>query len=102
MGATFIREVEPGEFIVIDEAGLRTQRFAEPNPKGCLFEFVYLARPDTLISKRRIHMVRVEIGRTLALESPVDADLVIPVPESGIPGRSATPRRRASPTSWAS
>ncbi len=86
VGATFIREVEPGEFIVIDEAGLRTQRFAEPNPKGCLFEFVYLARPDTLISKRRIHMVRVEIGRTLALESPVDADLVIPVPESGIPG----------------
>ncbi|MFZ2749322.1 MAG: amidophosphoribosyltransferase, partial [Propioniciclava sp.] len=65
--------------------GLRSIRFAEANPKGCLFEYVYLARPDTIIADRRVHSVRVEIGRTLALESPVDADLVIPTPESGIP-----------------
>jgi len=85
VGAAFIREIEPGEFIVIDEAGLRSHRFAERAPKGCIFEFVYLARPDTLISNRRVHTVRVEIGRTLALECPVDADLAIPVPESGTP-----------------
>ncbi len=85
IGATFIREVEPGELVVIDSGGLRSERFAEADPKGCLFEYVYLARPDTLISNRRIHAVRVEIGRTLAMECPADADLVIPTPESGIP-----------------
>ena len=60
-------------------------RFAEPAPKGCLFEYVYLARPDTTITGRSVHSVRVEIGRRLAREFPVDADLVIPVPESGTP-----------------
>ena len=85
VGATFIREIEPGELISIDEAGLTSVRFAEADPKGCLFEYVYLARPDTLIANRRVHAVRVEIGRTLALEAPVDADMVIPTPESGTP-----------------
>ena len=64
VGASFVREVEPGELVAIDENGLRTQRFAEPDPKGCLFEFVYLARPDTLISGQRVQTVRAEIGRT--------------------------------------
>jgi amidophosphoribosyltransferase len=85
VGASFVREVEPGELVAVDEHGLRAQRFAAPEPKGCLFEFVYLARPDTRISGRGIHSVRVEIGRRLAKEHPADADLVIPVPESGTP-----------------
>ena len=85
VGASFVREVEPGELVAIDEHGLRTQRFAEADPKGCLFEFVYLARPDTTISGHSIHAVRVEVGRQLAREHPVEADLVIPVPESGTP-----------------
>jgi amidophosphoribosyltransferase len=85
VGAAFVREVEPGEIIAIDEDGLRTRRFAPADPKGCLFEFVYLARPDTLISGRRVQTVRTEIGRRLAREHPVEADLVIPVPESGTP-----------------
>ena len=85
IGATFIREVEPGELISIDESGLSSARFAPAEPKGCLFEYVYLARPDTLIAGRRVHSVRVEIGRTLAMEAPVDADMVIPTPESGTP-----------------
>ncbi|SDT36402.1 amidophosphoribosyltransferase [Friedmanniella luteola] len=85
VGASFIREIEPGEMIAVDAAGLRSSRFAEAAPKGCLFEFVYLARPDTTISGKRLHSVRVEVGRTLAKEFPVDADLVIPVPESGTP-----------------
>jgi len=85
VGATFIRDVEPGELVAIDEAGLRSQRFAPADPRGCLFEYVYLARPDTLISGRRIHAVRTAIGRALASESPVEADLVMPTPESGTP-----------------
>ncbi len=85
VGATFIREVTPGELIAVDANGLRSRTFAKPNPKGCLFEYVYLARPDTMISGRRLHSVRVEVGRTLAHECPADADLVIPVPESGTP-----------------
>jgi amidophosphoribosyltransferase len=85
VGASFIREIEPGELVAVDEDGLRTQRFAPAEPKGCLFEFVYLARPDTVISDQRVHSVRVEIGRRLAKAFPADADLVIPVPESGTP-----------------
>lgn len=85
VGASFVREVEPGEFIVIDGAGLRTHRFAPARPKGCIFEYVYLARPDTRIAGRGIYATRVEIGRQLAREAPVDADLVIPTPDSGTP-----------------
>jgi amidophosphoribosyltransferase len=85
VGASFVREIEPGELVTVDEDGLRTRRFAEVDPKGCLFEFFYLARPDTRISGRSIHATRVEIGRTLAKEHPAEADLVIPVPESGTP-----------------
>ena len=85
VGASFVREVEPGELLAIDAEGLRSSRFANPEPKGCVFEYVYLARPDTTISGRGVHATRVEIGRRLADEHPADADLVIPVPESGTP-----------------
>ncbi|MEO7131809.1 MAG: amidophosphoribosyltransferase [Dermatophilaceae bacterium] len=85
IGAAVIREVEPGELIIINEDGLRSQKFAEPTPKGCVFEYVYLARPDAVIAGRVVHEARVEMGRTLAREHPVDADLVIGVPESGVP-----------------
>jgi amidophosphoribosyltransferase len=85
VGATFVREIEPGELVAIDERGVRSATFAEPQPTGCLFEYVYLARPDTTISGRSVHGVRVEVGRRLAAEHPADADLVIPVPESGTP-----------------
>ena len=85
VGASFVREVEPGEFIAIDENGLRAQMWAQPTPRGCLFEYVYLARPDTTIAGQGIHAVRAAIGRKLAIEAPADADLVIPVPESGTP-----------------
>ena len=85
VGAALVREVEPGELIAIDADGLRTQQFAEPTPSGCVFEYVYLARPDTTISGRSVHAARVEMGRRLAQEHPADADMVIPVPESGTP-----------------
>jgi amidophosphoribosyltransferase len=85
VGASFVREVEPGELLAIDENGLRSSRFAAPEPKGCAFEYVYLARPDTTIAGRSVHAARVAIGRRLAEEFPSDADLVIPTPESGTP-----------------
>ena len=85
VGAAFVREIEPGEFISIDAQGVRSQRWAEAQPKGCLFEYVYLARPDTTIAGSGIHKSRVAIGAQLVKEQPADADLVIPVPESGTP-----------------
>ncbi len=85
VGASFVREIEPGELLAIDADGVRSSRFANPEPKGCVFEYVYLARPDSTISGRSVHATRVEIGRRLAGEHPVEADLVIPVPESGTP-----------------
>ncbi|MFV0252508.1 MAG: amidophosphoribosyltransferase [Beutenbergiaceae bacterium] len=85
VGASFVREIEPGELVVIDENGLRSSRFAPADPKGCVFEYVYLARPDTTIAGRSVNAARVEMGRALAREHPVAADLVIPTPESGTP-----------------
>lgn len=85
VGAAYVREIEPGELLVIDADGLHSHQFAEPLPKGCVFEYVYLARPDTTIAGRSVNAARTAMGRTLAREHPVEADLVIPVPESGTP-----------------
>ncbi|WP_425402243.1 amidophosphoribosyltransferase [Gordonia shandongensis] len=85
VGASFVRDIEPGELLAIDADGVRSRRFAEPTPKGCVFEYVYLARPDSVINGRSVHSSRVEIGRQLAREQPADGELVIPVPESGTP-----------------
>jgi amidophosphoribosyltransferase len=85
VGASMVREIEPGELISIDEDGLRSAHFAPAAPKGCLFEYVYLARPDTSIAGRSVQATRIEVGRRLAREHPAEADLVIPVPESGTP-----------------
>ena len=85
VGASFVRDIEPGELLAIDADGVRSTRFANPTPKGCIFEYVYLARPDSTLAGRSVHGARVDIGRRLARECPVDADLVIGVPESGTP-----------------
>ncbi len=85
VGARFVREIAPGELVCIDGRGVRSRTFATAQPSGCLFEYVYLARPDTTISGRGVHATRVAAGRQLAAEHPADADLVIPVPESGTP-----------------
>ncbi|ANE05401.1 amidophosphoribosyltransferase [Corynebacterium crudilactis] len=85
VGASLVREVEPGELIAIDESGLKSIRFAETTRKGCIFEYVYLARPDSVIKGRNVNEARLEIGRKLAAEAPAIGDLVIPTPESGTP-----------------
>ena len=85
VGASFVRDIEPGELLAIDADGVRSTRFANPEPKGCVFEYVYLARPDSTLVGRSVHATRVDIGRRLAREHPIEADLVIGVPESGTP-----------------
>ena len=85
VGATYAREIEPGELIEIDADGVRSTRFARPRRSGCVFEYVYLARPDTRIAGRSVIASRNEMGAALAREHPVEADLVIATPESGTP-----------------
>jgi amidophosphoribosyltransferase len=85
VGAGHVRDVEPGELVAIDGGGVRSSRFADATPAGCVFEYVYLARPDTRLNGRPVYEARVEMGRRLAAEHPADADLVMPVPDSGTP-----------------
>jgi amidophosphoribosyltransferase len=86
VGARFVREIEPGEMLVVDEAGPRSLRpFPPSEPQLCLFEFVYFARPDSTLYGQSVHSVRHRAGRGLAEQAPTDADVVVPVPESGIP-----------------
>ena len=87
MGAQFVRDVEPGEIVTIDDDGLHSHRPAvgAAQERLCVFEFVYLARPDSVIGGRLLYEARLAMGRQLALEQPADADLVIPVPDSAIP-----------------
>ncbi len=83
VGAVLVRDVEPGELVTIDGNGLHSTRFAEPTPRFCLFEWVYLARPDHRQDGGSVLHARRRMGRRLAREAPVDADVVIPVPEAG-------------------
>lgn len=86
VGAKFIREIEPGEIVQIDECGVKSERFVEAaRPALCIFEFIYFARPDSVLYDRLLYHARMEMGRHLAEEAPVDADIVIPVPDSGTP-----------------
>jgi amidophosphoribosyltransferase len=84
VGATYVREVEPGELVAIDERGIRSLRFAESAPALCLFEFVYLGRADSRMYGRSLHEARKEMGRRLAREAPVDADMIVPVPDTAV------------------
>ncbi len=84
--AEYLREVEPGEVIVINDDGMRSLKpFPPAPPKRCIFEYVYFARPDSLLFGRSVYQVRKQQGRALARECPADADVVVPVPDSGVP-----------------
>ncbi len=87
VGAVFEREIAPGELVLVDAEGLRSVQAVEPAERGalCIFEFFYLARPDTRLEGVEVHGARVRMGERLAAEAPVDADLVLPIPESGTP-----------------
>ncbi len=86
IGATYLREVEPGEVVVINERGLESIRpFEKTTNSLCVFEFIYFARPDSVVFDRSVYSVRLELGRQLAREHPVEADVVVPIPDSGFP-----------------
>jgi len=86
VGATFVRDVEPGEMVIIDKNGVESLHpFNSVKPKFCVFEYVYFARPDSNLEGINVYEARYQIGVELAKESPIDADLVIPVPDSGVP-----------------
>jgi amidophosphoribosyltransferase len=100
VGATFVRELEPGEMVVIDDAGVRSLHPYGPtaaDPRLCLFEFVYFARPDSRLYGESIHQARVRMGEQLAEQAPVDADMVMGVPESGVPAAEGYARRSSIP-----
>ncbi|HTM19549.1 MAG TPA: amidophosphoribosyltransferase [Kofleriaceae bacterium] len=100
--AEFIREIAPGEMVVIGDSGLRSYRpfdeRREPVPeRACVFEHVYFARPDSLVNGRSVARGREKMGRQLAIEHPIDADVVIPVPDSGVPAAIGYARQSGIP-----
>jgi amidophosphoribosyltransferase len=97
VGAHFVRDVEPGELVAIDANGVRSRRYADPQPTLCVFEFVYIARPDTQLYGRNVHAVRQRLGEELARQAPADADMVMPVPESGVPAAQGFARASGIP-----
>src|SRR4051812_23935108 len=101
VGAEFVREVERGEAVLIDDEGLHAVQAVEPASPGalCVFEFFYLARPDTMLSGIEVHGARVRMGEQLAREAPVDADLVLPIPDSGTPAAIGFSRASGIPFS---
>jgi len=101
VGAKFVREIEPGELVLIDDNGVRSVQALKLADGGalCIFEFFYLARPDTKLSGVEVHGARVRMGEQLAAESPVDADLVLPIPDSGTPAAIGFARAAGIPFS---
>ncbi len=86
IGARFIRDIEPGEVVVISDTGVESQQpFPNARARPCLFEYVYFSRPDSVVNGRSVYGVRKRMGRRLAQENPVEADVVVPVPDSGVP-----------------
>jgi amidophosphoribosyltransferase len=86
IGAQYVRDVEPGEMVILDGSGMRSVRPLPPAPRRmCVFEYVYFARPDSALGGRSVYEVRRAFGRALARELPVEADVVVPVPDSGVP-----------------
>ena len=86
VGASFVRDLDPGEMVVIDKNGITSRKPFQPQShRFCIFEYIYFARPDSILEGRGVYHARKAIGAELALESPADADLVVPVPDSGVP-----------------
>jgi amidophosphoribosyltransferase len=86
IGAKFVREIDNGEVVVISEEGIESHRpFPKQQARPCIFEYIYFSRPDSILGGRSVYEVRKELGRQLAIEAPVEADVVVPIPDSGVP-----------------
>ena len=101
LGAELVREVAPGELVVVDADGLRSIRALEPRGRGalCIFEYIYFARPDTKLAGVELYGARTRMGERLAAESPVEADVVVPIPDSGTPAAIGFARASGIPFS---
>ncbi len=98
IGARLVRDVEPGEMVVINEHGIESHfPFEKAKPRFCVFEYVYFARPDSMVQGENVYNVRKKIGEELARESPIDADIVVPVPDSGTPAAIGFAQQSALP-----
>ena len=98
IGADFVREIEPGEIVICTREGIESIRpFPPQRPRPCVFEYIYFARPDSIVDGRSVYNVRKELGRQLAIESNVAADVVIPVPDSGVPAALGFARESGIP-----
>ena len=86
IGAKFVREIENGEVVVISDEGIESHRpFPKQQARPCIFEYIYFSRPDSILGGRSVYEVRKELGKQLAIESPVEADVIVPIPDSGVP-----------------
>ncbi len=86
IGARYVRDIENGEVVVIDEDGVTSYKpFPEMAPRPCIFEYIYFARPDSVVGGRSVYQVRKKFGEVLAREAPANADVIVPVPDSGVP-----------------
>jgi amidophosphoribosyltransferase len=98
IGAQYVRDVDAGEMVIIDSAGIRSVRpLPKAPPRACVFEYVYFARPDSKFGKLSVYEVRKAFGKTLAREHPIDADVVVPVPDSGVPAAIGYAAERGLP-----
>jgi amidophosphoribosyltransferase len=95
--ADYLRDIEPGEIVVIEKGGMTTHRLQETQPTFCIFEHVYFARPDSLVNGKAVYRARERMGMRLAQEAPVEADVVIPVPDSGVPAAIGYAKERGLP-----
>ena len=99
--ATYVRDVEPGEVLIVDADGMRSFKPFPPEPLAhCVFEHVYFARPDSLVFGRTVLESRLQLGRQLARESPADADVVCPVPDSGMGAALGFSQQSGLPFEW--
>jgi len=84
VGAEYVRDVNPGEMVIFENGEMKSIQLFEPTPKKCIFEYIYFARPDSDVFGKNVYETRVDMGKALARELPVDADMVVPVPDSGV------------------
>ncbi|WP_456488447.1 amidophosphoribosyltransferase [Caminibacter pacificus] len=84
VGAEYVRDIKPGEMVIFENDEIKSEMIFEPTPKQCIFEYIYFARPDSNVFGKNVYSIRKQMGRELAKELPVDADMVVPVPDSGV------------------
>ena len=97
VGAQYLREVQPGEIVRIDAEGVSSFRFASGEWRMCMFEYFYFCRPDSILRGKEVYSMRIEMGRALAQEARVAADIVVPVPDSGVPAAIGYAEESGSP-----